>query len=152
MNFTIVTHRTRPPTACRYRSVPLRCAALILEPVLGFRGSRALTQEIICGAQAAYLFSDRGRDELVQRYALRGRQFGGCLLHRRGRFQWLAVLAHFLIIWTITLGVTTSISKSRAAGKKSRTLCVTMTDARPSTAASSTNSSAGSVNCGRHIK
>jgi hypothetical protein len=45
----------------------LRCAAQILEHVLGFRRSRAFTQEIIRGAQGAYLFSDRGRDELVQR-------------------------------------------------------------------------------------
>jgi hypothetical protein len=75
----------------------LRCAAQILEHVLGFRRSGAFTQEIIRGAQGAYLFSDRGRDELVQRYAFRGRQFGGCLLHRRGKFQWIGVLAHFLI-------------------------------------------------------
>jgi hypothetical protein len=34
----------------------------------------------------------------------------------------------------MTLGVITSISKSRVAGKKSRTLCVTMAEARPFTA------------------
>ena len=45
----------------------------------------------------------------------------------------------------MTLGVITSILKSRAAGKKSRTLCVTMAEARPFTAASSTISSAGSA-------
>src|SRR6266481_1228515 len=130
----------------------LRRAAQILEHVLGFRGSRAFTQEVIRGAQGTYLFRYRRRDELVQRYAIGGSQFRGRLLYRCGKLQWIGVLAHFLILWSMTLGVITSISKSRAAGKKSRTLCVTIAEARPFTAASSTNSSAGSANCGRHIK
>src|SRR5580700_6605952 len=92
-----------------------RCAAQVLEHVLGFRGSRALTKKIIRGAQGTYLFRDRRRDELVQRYPVSGRQFCGRLLHRCRKFQWIGVFTHFLILWSITLGVITSISKSPAA-------------------------------------
>jgi len=108
------------------------------DPARSRRKSSAARKEPTFSATAA-------RDELVQRYAIGGSQFCGCLLHRCGKFQWISVLAHFLILWSMTLGVITSISKSPAAGQKSRTLCVTMDEARPFTAASSTNSSAGSA-------
>src|ERR1700679_2933727 len=139
-----------------WRVISARCnprrAAQILEHVLGFRRSSTFPQKVIRCAQGTYLFRNRSCDELVQRYPIRGSQFSGWLLHRCGKFQRIGVLTHFLILWSTTLGVITSISKSRAAGKKSRTLCVTMAEALPFTAASSTNSSAGSANCGRHIK
>jgi hypothetical protein len=42
-----------------------RCAAQVLEHVLGFRRSRAFTKKIIRDAQGPYLFRNRRRDELV---------------------------------------------------------------------------------------
>jgi hypothetical protein len=102
----------------------------------GFRRSRAFTQEMIRGAQGAHLFNDRDHDELVQRsVSVAANSAVG--FHQRGKFQWIGVLARFLILWTITLEVTTSMSKSRGASKRSRTLYMTMAEARPFTAASS---------------
>src|SRR6516162_1424486 len=109
-------------------------------------------QEFSSRFHHTHFFRDRHGDELIERYAIGFRQPRRCILDRRWQLQRIGALAHGSSSFKTSRGSRIRKPKSPAAGSKSRTSCVTNASARPLTAASKTNSSCASFNCGRQRK
>src|SRR5579859_1130044 len=95
------------------------------------------------------LLGNRHINELIQGNALRLRQLLSLFHERRLQPESEVAVPHLTILSNAARGVITSMPNLFAAGLKCLRLKLTIALACPCTAVSSTNSSAGSLNCGR---
>src|SRR6266571_4751525 len=123
-----------------------------LEKISRLRFSGTPPQECFRRFDDADLFGNRHSDELIERDAIGLRQPRRHGLDRRRQLQRIGAPTHRFNFFSRSRGSITRNPKRRAAGSKSRTLCVTRASACPLTAASNTSSSFGSLSWGRHRK